>query len=150
MKRKGFTLIELLVVIAIIGILATIILVSIANARPRAYRASALESLGRAVSMSITCRDGGETNQTLDLGAAPNTNISNPATDVCAAGAVGQARWPGALTGYQNYFVRVIGGTIQRLSGSNVAGVANDFAPIPVATANGASAAITCTATGCR
>ncbi len=70
--KKSFTLIELLIVIAIIGILASMLLPALSNARETAKRincTSNMKQMGSATAMYA-----GDFNDWLPLAAAPNCN----------------------------------------------------------------------------
>lgn len=54
---RGFTLIELLVVVAIIGILASVVVVSLSGSRTPAKEAGALSALRSAQIIAVVCAD---------------------------------------------------------------------------------------------
>ncbi len=130
-KNKGFTLIELLVVISIIGVLASIVLVSLQSARERARLADVQSSLRSLVPVAVLCLDFGEQLR-CEEGGAPFCNEESPVPGVSLCLSVDTV-WP-----------ELPGNWVYGNAESDLSDLTFNFS------ATGDGNTVTCTETGCQ
>lgn len=136
MNKKGFTLIELLVVIAIIGLLSTLAVVSLNNARAKsrdAKRVSDIKQIQTALELYYNDNNGYPTaTVTVNDNVLPDPATGNPAWSTfmgqnpqaptpadspCTAGATGNNRYVYAASSSATYTLTFcLGGTTGQLS----------------------------------
>ena len=98
MLKRGFTLIELLVVIAIIGILASIILISVGGARSKGGDAAVQANLNTVQTQMEYDNSASGYGTAIASAACPTTGTSNFVVDTTMANALAQAKASGSGT----------------------------------------------------
>lgn len=137
--KKGFTLIELLVVIAIIGILASVVLVSLSSATGKAKRASALTTVSGLGTEFLLCGDDSGNIQAPTSGTTGGNNI-------CSASGH-TVTWPSLSTGNTGYCYSAASGNCTTVP-YVTAVAANTGTTQTFYLYNSATALITCTWSG--
>ena len=127
--KKGFTLIELLVVVAIIGILASVVLASLNNARGKGNNAAIKANLRNTTAQA-------------ELFYYTNTVAINTYTNVCTNGAVGGAQGIGAQVQAATKAAGIAGVFTNDAIGTATTATCNDSAnawavEVPLSTAAG-------------
>lgn len=99
-RRDGFTLIELLVVVAIIGILASVVLVSVGNARTKGSNAAIKKNLQNAIPQGEVLFNTRNASPNTYTGACTNGVIAGETTVIGIGGFVLAAARASGLISY--------------------------------------------------